>query len=56
MTVKVQEYDINIGASIGITYYPEHGDDYEALLHKADKAMYEAKGSGHNNYRYFPVG
>jgi diguanylate cyclase (GGDEF)-like protein len=55
VTVKVQEYDINIGTSIGITHYPEHGDDYETLLHKADKAMYEAKRSGHNNYRYFPI-
>ncbi len=52
-TISVQEYEINIGASIGITYYPDHGDDFEGLLHKADMAMYEAKREGYNNYRYY---
>ncbi|MBN1379766.1 MAG: diguanylate cyclase [Gammaproteobacteria bacterium] len=54
-TIKARDYDINIGASIGITYYPDHGEDYETLLNRADKAMYEAKRSGQNNYRYFEI-
>jgi diguanylate cyclase (GGDEF)-like protein len=36
----------NIGASIGISMYPEHGDDAEALLMAADKALYQAKTAG----------
>ncbi len=52
-TIEVLDHEIDIGASIGITYYPEHGDSFEALLHKADMAMYEAKRNGHNNYRYY---
>lgn len=34
--------------SIGISIYPEHGNDAETLLKHADKAMYGAKGSGGN--------
>jgi diguanylate cyclase (GGDEF)-like protein len=54
-TIKTREYEINIGASVGITYYPDHGDDFETLLQRADRAMYEAKRSGHNNYRCFEI-
>jgi len=41
-----------IGASIGISYYPEDGTDAPALLHRADLAMYEAKTRGKNAYRF----
>lgn len=37
---------IEIGASIGVAYYPEHGVTLAALLRSADQAMYEAKHSG----------
>lgn len=39
--------------SIGISLYPEHGEDYETLLKNADAAMYVAKTSGRNNYRIY---
>jgi diguanylate cyclase len=44
--------DVRIGASIGIALFPEHGDDAETLLQRADVAMYQAKGarSGHAFY------
>ncbi|WP_030438986.1 GGDEF domain-containing protein [Actinoplanes subtropicus] len=32
-----------VGASIGVAVFPEHGDDLEVLLHQADAAMYVAK-------------
>jgi diguanylate cyclase (GGDEF)-like protein len=51
--MNVQNHEIKIGASIGIAYYPEDGEDYETLLHRADMAMYNAKKSGHNNYLYY---
>ena len=38
-------------ASIGISLFPRHGDDPEALLKAADKAMYTAKNLGRNQYR-----
>jgi diguanylate cyclase (GGDEF)-like protein len=43
----------SIGTSIGIAFAPEHGDDPEELLKRADKALYAAKGAGRNDYRIF---
>lgn len=40
-----------IGASIGISYYPDHGTDADVLMNKADFAMYEAKREGGNRYK-----
>jgi EAL domain-containing protein (putative c-di-GMP-specific phosphodiesterase class I) len=37
---------INVSASIGVAYYPEHGATLAALLRSADQAMYEAKHRG----------
>ncbi|WP_345817553.1 diguanylate cyclase (plasmid) [Paraburkholderia sp. PREW-6R] len=34
--------------SVGIAAFPDHGEDEQTLLSKADAAMYEAKGSGTN--------
>ncbi|MDE1180325.1 EAL domain-containing protein [Paraburkholderia sp.] len=39
-------------ASIGISQYPEHGADHEALLSSADVAMYAAKKNGRNGFRF----
>lgn len=40
---QVEQYKLNLGISIGISQYPEDGTDSEALLQKADVAMYVAK-------------
>jgi diguanylate cyclase (GGDEF)-like protein/PAS domain S-box-containing protein len=45
--------DINIGASIGIALAPEHGTSSDNLLKMADLALYRAKSSGRNGYRFF---
>jgi diguanylate cyclase (GGDEF)-like protein/PAS domain S-box-containing protein len=37
------ENPVNINASIGIALFPEHGEELEILVQRADKAMYEAK-------------
>lgn len=37
---------ISIGASIGISVYPDDGTSLEELINKADKAMYEVKNNG----------
>jgi diguanylate cyclase (GGDEF)-like protein len=48
----VQELTLEVGASIGIALFPEHGIDPDTLIQRADVAMYEAKGSlaGHEIY------
>ena len=43
----------HVGASIGISLYPDHGKEIEELLSKADKAMYDIKKTGKNNYAIF---
>lgn len=45
--------DIYTSASIGIALFPEDGKEPEALLKHADMAMYEAKKSGRNTFRFF---
>src|SRR5207247_4626150 len=44
---------LHVTASIGISSYPDDGEDAEALLRCADTAMYHAKESGRNNYQFF---
>ncbi|RKF14305.1 EAL domain-containing protein [Alginatibacterium sediminis] len=40
---KIHDIDLSISASLGIAYYPQHGEDFETLLKHADLAMYQAK-------------
>jgi diguanylate cyclase (GGDEF)-like protein len=44
---------VSVGTSIGIALAPEHGSDAEALLRKADIALYATKSAGRNDYRIF---
>jgi diguanylate cyclase (GGDEF)-like protein len=43
--IVIDDIRITVTGSIGISYYPNHGDDVDILLEKADKAMYQAKKS-----------
>ena len=49
----VQDRSISIGCSLGISIFPDHGTDPETLIMHADSAMYCAKDSGRNNFRFF---
>ena len=45
--------DLHIGATIGISLFPQDGEDPEALIRNADAAMYYAKENGRNRYQFF---
>lgn len=42
-----------LSASIGISLFPENGEDIETLLRRADIAMYEAKASQRGGFSFF---
>ena len=46
-------YNLSIGISMGISFYPDDGIDSDTLFRKADTALYQVKESGRNNYKYF---
>ena len=45
--------EIYIGASVGISIYPDDGHDVDNLIKAADIAMYQVKNEGKNNYRFY---
>jgi len=45
--------DLRVLGSMGISLYPEDGGDAETLINNADTAMYHAKESGRNTFRFF---
>ncbi len=49
----LQNHDVQIGVSIGISLYPEHGASYETLMDHSDAALYQAKDQGRGCFAYF---
>lgn len=49
----VDERELTTSPSIGIAIYPDDGTDPMVLMRNADLAMYEAKDSGRNMYRFY---
>ncbi|PSJ17361.1 EAL domain-containing protein [Nitrosomonas supralitoralis] len=51
--IVIGSQNIYVTFSVGIALYPHDGDQIEDLLHHADIAMYWAKSSGPNQYRFY---
>jgi diguanylate cyclase (GGDEF)-like protein/PAS domain S-box-containing protein len=49
----IRGHSVNVGCSVGISMFPDHGSDSETLIKNADTAMYCAKESGRNNFQFF---
>jgi len=49
----IQNRELFISASIGISCFPTDGNEAKILLRNSDVAMYRAKDNGRNNYEYF---
>lgn len=51
--VLVDGGECSVGASVGISIYPEHGSAMDNLMTAADQAMYESKRLGKNTYTFY---
>jgi diguanylate cyclase (GGDEF)-like protein len=49
----LRQHDLHASVSIGISVYPNDGQDAETLIMNADAAMYNAKEKGRNTYSFF---
>src|SRR5580704_17107055 len=49
----INEQDLHVTTSIGISVYPDDGLDAETLIKNADTAMYQAKENGRQSYQFF---
>ena len=51
--IMLEEHELHISASIGISLYPDDSQLKNDLLKYADTAMYKAKDEGRNNYQFY---
>ncbi|CAN5223417.1 hypothetical protein BH10PSE7_BH10PSE7_05090 [soil metagenome] len=49
----IDQHDLHVTTSIGVSVYPDDGLDAEALIKNADTAMYQAKNNGRQSFRFF---
>jgi len=52
---NVNNHEIFISPSIGISLYPKDGNNVDTLIKNADAAMYLAKEKGKNNFKYYSL-
>ncbi len=50
---QINDHNLFVSASIGISIFPDDGEDSNSLLKNADTAMYRAKDQGRNQYQFF---
>jgi diguanylate cyclase (GGDEF)-like protein len=50
---SIDQHELHVTASIGVSVYPDDGTDAETLIKNADTAMYQAKENGRQNYQFF---
>jgi len=54
--VTLTSGEISAHVSIGVSLFPEHGDDIDKLISLADRAMYDIKESGKNSFAFHSIG
>ena len=49
----VHDLTLSIGASIGVTIFPDPSDSYDSVVSRADSAMYQAKAAGRGRFQMY---
>ena len=49
----IDQHDLHVTTSIGVSVFPDDGKDAETLIKNADTAMYQAKENGRQSYQFF---
>jgi diguanylate cyclase (GGDEF)-like protein len=50
---SIDQHDLHVTASIGVSVYPDDALDAETLIKNADTAMYQAKENGRRSFQFF---
>ncbi len=50
---SIDQQDLHVTTSIGVSVYPDDGLDAETLIKNADTAMYQAKENGRHSFKFF---
>jgi diguanylate cyclase (GGDEF)-like protein len=50
---EVEDHEFFVTTGLGVSFYPEDGEDIESLVKRADVAMYRAKAEGKNKYCFY---
>jgi diguanylate cyclase (GGDEF)-like protein/PAS domain S-box-containing protein len=50
---SIDQHDLHVTASIGLSVYPDDGLDTDTLIKNADTAMYQAKENGRQGFQFF---
>jgi diguanylate cyclase (GGDEF)-like protein/PAS domain S-box-containing protein len=50
---SIDQHDLHVTTSIGLSVFPDDGSDAETLIKNADTAMYQAKENGRQSYQFF---
>jgi diguanylate cyclase (GGDEF)-like protein/PAS domain S-box-containing protein len=51
--LQLEDQELHLGATLGITLYPHDGDDAETLIRNADTALYRAKEHSRGSYQFY---
>ena len=52
-TIEIADQKVHVTASVGVSLYPENGEDADSLMRTADIAMYQTKNNGGNHYQFY---
>ncbi|MFC1747553.1 PAS domain S-box protein [Pseudomonadota bacterium] len=50
---EIDGHELHVTLSLGISLYPQDGDDSESLVKSADIALYQVKDEGRNGYNFY---